>query len=185
MKRVRYLVGAAGLAPMAIGTVAAGGAHSAAAGVTGHGTTVAARGTLRPWGPIPDIERVDCAARGDWLIVSQSDFAGQDCFANAGHENVKIYHIDAVYTGNNGVDFVVDYKGVSYGCSQPFKNTWVNVSSCPQSPPFNDATMTFLSIYPGITDSAIAKRPPVSGDRKVSRLGGGVAGPGLSERGRR
>jgi hypothetical protein len=164
MKRVRYLAGAVGLAPMALGAVAAGGAHVAAA-VTGHGKTetphVAAAGVHRHgkavtpyawtyWAqrhrPVtPDINRVNCKDKGDWLKVYQSSATHVDCFANAGSEFVKIYKIDYVYTGNNKVGFALsDSQGI-YACSDNNKNTYVYTTSCSVS--WNTATMVHISIY--------------------------------------
>ena len=96
----------------------------------------------------PDINRVNCFTAGNPLYVWQSYGANADCFENAGLAGVKIYNFDSVYTGNNGTYFILDYGGHTYGCGQPFKNSWVTASSC--GVPYAKATMAILSIYPGI-----------------------------------
>jgi hypothetical protein len=105
----------------------------------------------------PDINRVSCSKSGDWLVVYQSDSTHADCFANAGAEDVKIYNLDSVYTGNNGVYCVVG--GVGFG--DPYKNT-LFFTSDPPYVYYNSGTMTYLSIYPGTADSATAAHPVVT-----------------------
>jgi hypothetical protein len=148
MKRVRYLAGAAGLAPMVLGAVAGGGAHTAA-DVTGHGTTAAPYARAHR-GPVPDITREDCFSIGlhHWLAVWQSYSNGEDCFAQAGAENVKIYNFDYIWTGNNGVYFSLYYKGNYYPCEENFKSAYIHAKSC--GVPNNAGTLTYLSIFPGI-----------------------------------
>jgi hypothetical protein len=157
VKRVRYLAGAAGLAPLAFGMGTATAATHAGAEATGHAKTVSlhAASGHRPAGPavVPDITRVDCSHTGDWLWVYQSDSAHADCFANAGSEDVKIYHIDVVYTGNNGVSFWLAHKPYPIVCYEPDKNTNVFVSSCSSElgarGVYNNDTMSHLAIFPG------------------------------------
>ncbi len=152
MKRVRYLTGVAGLAPMAIGAVAVGGAHATAAEAAGHAKTVSLRATIGQRTQIPDINRVNCSAHGAWLRVEQSDLGGEDCFANSGSEFVKIYHIDYVYTGNNGVAFTLSEHGTPYDCSTSTKSVRIYASACASlhgaRARYNSATMIWLDIFP-------------------------------------
>jgi hypothetical protein len=100
----------------------------------------AANAAVGPHLTKPDINRVSCLFSGDALIVYQSSYHNSDCFENAGHENVTIYNVDDVYTGNNGVKFTDD----GWSCTDPHKNTWAS-----QYCYVPTGTMTFLSIYPG------------------------------------
>jgi hypothetical protein len=156
MKRVRYLAGAAGLVPITLAMAGTPMVAHAAAGpanakrvslhhVHGHpGLGPRARARVRP-----DINRVNCSKAGDWLYVFQSNDAHADCFANAGSEVVKIYKIDSVYTGNNGVYYSLSHDGKYWDCSDPYKNTWVNPSSCGYA--VNEWTMDYIDIFPGKT----------------------------------
>lgn len=155
MKRVRYLVGAAGLAPVAVGALAAGAAPAAA--VTSHGKAVALHATNgRQPGMIPDINRVNCISSGvvnsQYLAVYTG--SGTDCFANAGAENVRIYHVDDIYTGNNGVSAHLTQGVHTYYCVEVNKYWFLPATSCTSThnghPTFNDATMTYLRIFAGI-----------------------------------
>jgi hypothetical protein len=94
----------------------------------------------------PDINRVNCGYAGDPLQVLQSS-SNVDCFENAGAIPVTIYHVDEVFTGNNGTDFTLKWGNTYYNCNEPWKNVYYYTSYCDVPP--NDGTMTHLSIYPG------------------------------------
>jgi hypothetical protein len=145
MKQVRYLVGAVGLAPMAIG--AAAGTHATVAEMGGHAKTVAANDTLGPRRAIPDINYVNCSNPGDWLRVYHSSATHENCYANAGHETLLTYDFDYLYTGNNGVAITLYQSGIHHQCRDPNKNTYLYASSCGGT--WNRGALVFLSIYPG------------------------------------
>src|SRR5215469_14428512 len=125
MKRVRYLAGAAGLAPMALGAIAGGGAQ-AAAEPTGHGKAVVPYAQA-PRGVVPDLVgrnfvRESCGTPfQDWLkVFTWSATGGQHelCFGGHGVSAVRIYHVEFVSTGNNGVAFSLYYNGKYHYCVQ-------------------------------------------------------------------
>ncbi len=152
MKRVRYLAGAVGLAPITLGAAAAGGAHATAAEVAGHGKTVSLQGATRHqrWGPVQDFSRIRCSTPGQWVKVYQSNVTGEDCFVNYGSEAVKIYHIDYVYTGYYVLSFTLSEKGRYFTCQTSSGPRYLWASSCTSlhgaTAKYNSATMVRLNI---------------------------------------
>ena len=63
---------------------------------------------------------------------------------------MKIYHIDSVYTGNNGMNIGLEWPaahGLQEICGTSQKNTWITMQDC--SAPYNSATMVQVSLYLG------------------------------------
>lgn len=148
MKRVRYLAGAVGLAPMALGAVAGTGAH--AADVTGQTKTVAAYPLRVHQHPAPDIQSIACSAwGGDWLKVLYNHTANNPgslrCFEDGGATGVYLPHFSWIYTGNNLAFFSIYYDGRSYGCFDSHKNTRKYAQAC--GVPDGAGTLQYINIY--------------------------------------
>lgn len=98
----------------------------------------------------PDINRSTCGWPSDPLKIVNSGGKYTECFENPGGENVAIYNIDSVSTGDNGARFVLEYPGGGYTeCSDSYTNTTIyTMYSCgvPLSYEYN-ATMTYLSLF--------------------------------------
>jgi hypothetical protein len=153
MKRVRYLAGAVGIAPLAMGALTAA-PTPANAEVASHGKTVSLHAAAgHQAGITPDIRRVSCYYSGVARVFY--GFLGpwfSTCFASAGAEHVNIIDFHSMDTGNNGVFAIINESGRNYYCLQSYKWEHVNYGSCADGTRhLNNSfgTMTHISIFPG------------------------------------
>ncbi len=157
MKRVCYLAGAIGIAPIAAGTLVAGNGH-AAAEVTSHGKTVSLHAaTGHQARTIPDINRSSCWFHSSTALkvnyINGSGYDTVSCFYNGGSSDPNIHNAISIWTGNNGMSAHITENGHTYYCVEVYRRTFYGVTNCTSANnghPNTHGTLTWLRIFSGI-----------------------------------
>jgi|SRR5580658_4744645 hypothetical protein len=151
MKRVRYLAGVVGIAPIAAGALLAGAAPATAQAVS-HGKTVSLHAAAGHQARIlPDISW-SLFCNNNPLKVYNSG-GNKTCYVNGGYTDFSsgaFPNFSKIYTGNNEAFAVVAENGHRYYCYDSNKNTNYPATGCksPQGGHANDhGNLIWLSIY--------------------------------------
>lgn len=88
--------------------------------------------------PASALNRVGCGNRTDWFTIWNYGWSGQLCFANNGSQNVAIYDVNEVDTGNNSGFYTLagttfwqnDWTNVvwSYSSNSGYEITWIDIT---------------------------------------------------------
>jgi hypothetical protein len=154
MKRVRYLAGAAGIAPMAVGALGAGTGPATAA-VTSPGKTVSLHTASRHQAQNhPDIFSSSWCLQAGFLRVFFLHGFVDKCYGDSGIVYPNLPFVTKIYTGNNGMSASITENGHAYYCNEPFKKKTYYATQCTSihngHPTSAGGVLAELRIYPGI-----------------------------------